>query len=647
MNKRKALIFIAIILSFILLFVGVTYAYWVYSKSQTNYNVVGTGCLDISLDNEANDIKLTEQFPISDEAGMKLTPYTFKITNKCNTTVDYHINLESLGDQNSSLKASSIKAALNEFEPKRLSEYGESETTVSGAYESRVLQISSLAAKEELTYNLRIWIDYDAPNSEQNKTFQSKISVSVGQGVFNPYKEGTLAHDILSNYGGANAITNLSDDWVEGTYGSQTYQGMTKTTSYYWGTELNFDKKTGQYTLGGIVVKATVDECRNGQKSDGTRITCLYTLTGTSDAKSSSKTGYKVIALSSSSKEDTSGTAYITIQKTGTASNSFSVSSTANDAGLFKARDDLGESYYYRGNVTNNYVKFGKYVEDFVRYKGYASTSATSAFIEHETLEECTSATSYNVNCTAITYANKGDDMYWRIVRINGDGSIRMIYDGPAAAANGVSHTATIGSTKYNIINETKYIGYTYDDGTGTQVDSTIKSFVDGWYEENLKEKYGRYIADGIFCNDREVISSNNYSTYFAPNERVKVEYKPALTCTNRNDRYTINDTLGNGLLTEPVGLLTLDEAAFAGGGGSDNSTYYLYSGENYWTISPLYFFLGTNNMGYVVSSGRLGNYSVTTDSPHVRPVINLRADVKFTGDGRIDTNSPYEIVIN
>ena len=612
--KNKKIVYMIIgIVSVLLVALAVTYAYWTFTKSQTNPNAVGAACLDIEITNEGSSIQIANQFPITDEAGLESSPYTFTVKNNCNTSIDYQVALEAIGTEAASLKTSSMKVALNDTVT-LLSDNAEVDPTVEGAYESRKLAIETLDAKGTAVYELRLWIDKDAPVSENNKTFRSKISVSAGERIKKPIisAEGTLADAILSSYGGAEAIGEIDATWTEGTYGSETYKSMTASTSYYWGTEMNFDSSTGNYVLSGTVVQATVSECRNGQKSDGTAISCLYTLGSTTDAAYESNTGYKVIALTSSSKSDTSSTLYITAQSA-TGSSNFSKATTANEAGLYKAQDDLGDSYYFRGAPSNNYVQFGSY------------------------------AANSEVNGT--TYAEE-TPMYWRIVRINGDGSVRLIYDGIEKVANGVAHTATIVNTSYNTNNAAKYVGYTYDDGTGTQVDSTIKGVVDAWYDKHLEINYGTHIADSIFCNDRQVTGGSEEYPDFAPKGRLSTNKVPSLKCTNKSDRYTVNDiTNGNGLLSNPVGVITADEVMFGGGTSSSNNTYYLFNGEYYWTSTPYYasnpftFVALVSGNGYLSLMGNGLLYS----APGARPVINLKADVQFTGNGTID--NPYKIV--
>ncbi len=640
MRNKKTVIAIISVVAVILVLIGVTYAYWLVTKEQQGENVISSACLDISL-NGSNDINLPNSFPMSDEDGLATEAYTFTVTNNCSTSIDYQVNLETLGSEDNTIIPSAIKVSLNN-DVALLSEKGEATPTLSDAYTARKLLYGTLAGKsdettdDEVTYELRLWIDKDAPISEQNKTFRSKITVTIGQGVFNPYQEGTLAYDILSNYGGANAITSISADWTEGTYSTETYTSMTKSTSYYWGTELDFNKTNRKYKLGGTVVQATTQECRNGQKSDGTAITCSYTLKNSTDAESEMITGYKVTSLTSSVQTDTSSTLYITVQKTGTASNAFSKGTTASDAGLYKAQDDLGDSYYFRGAPTNNYVKFGTY------------------------------AAGSTVN--GVTYAEE-TPIYWRIVRINGDGTIRLAYDGTAPVSNSIAHTATIGTSVFNSSNAKKeYLGYTYNtsDTDITQVDSLIKSVIDDWYEEHLKTNYDKYIADGIFCNNRELASAEfmdssyqpvdsfeeaHYYTYLYDTFNKMYYSNPSIICDNKTDRYTMNKSIGNGYLSNPVGLLTADEIMLAGAkyDYSENILYYLNSGESYWTSSPhMYDYSGGGLQPFIyfVESGNFLSFYGYVNSTNlgVRPVINLKADIKFTGLGTLD--SPYEIVM-
>ena len=204
------------------------------------------------------------------------------------------------------------------------------------------------------------------------------------------------------------------------------------------------------------------------------------------------------------------------------------------DGYVCSAPDDYGTSYYFRGNVTNNYVKFGGF--------------------------------------------------YWRILRINGDGTIRLVYDGTSAHNNNeASSDRIIGDSKYNSnANDNAYVGYmygktgasTYADAHANTNDSTIKAYIDNWYKTNIVGTANeQYLADNVFCNDRSIstytTSSNTKLGYGTNSTYYRWAYGPwngtnygnmkmILTCPQKNDAFTVSDTTnGNGALTYPVGLLS------------------------------------------------------------------------------------------
>ena len=279
---------------------------------------------------------------------------------------------------------------------------------------------------------------------------------------------------------------------------------------------------------------------------------------------------------------------------------------------LCKAKDAYGDSYYYRGNVTNNYVKFA--------------------------------------------------DKYWRIVRINGDVTVRVIYDGTSAHANGESsEDRQIGESAFNSsYNDNAYVGYMYGKtGVSTYAEthantnnSTIKTYLDTWYENNIKGTTNeQYIADNIFCNDR-IFAPNNSGTgagtsktYYRWSDFANSSYnnKMMLTCPQQNDAFTVNDTSkGNGALTYPVGLLSTDEIVLAGGWSASNSGYYLYSGQYWWASSPVHFDGNYARVRSVDSDGNANSYDRVRYSNGVRPVFNLKAEVLAQGSGT--ASDPYRI---
>ncbi len=198
MKNRKTIIAIVSVIAVVLVLIGVTYAYWLVTKTQVGENVISSACLDISMTG-SNDINLPDQFPMSSNDGLKTTPYTFTVTNNCDTEVDYQINLETLGEESNTISPHAIRVVLGINPAPLLSENIEVTPTIEDAYTAKIIGFGTLAAASETstadteTYELRIWIDENAPISEQNKTFRSKITVSVGQNVKIDIWDGTSA----------------------------------------------------------------------------------------------------------------------------------------------------------------------------------------------------------------------------------------------------------------------------------------------------------------------------------------------------------------------------------------------------------------------------------------------------------------------
>ena len=225
---------------------------------------------------------------------------------------------------------------------------------------------------------------------------------------------------------------------------------------------------------------------------------------------------------------------------------------------LCSAPDNYGTSYYYRGNVQNNYVKFAGF--------------------------------------------------YWRIVRINGDGSIRLIYDGTTAHVNGeASEDRIVGTSIFNEKGaDNIYVGYMYGTpGSSTYAkthaninDSTIKRYIDTWYENNIKEtKYELYLTDNLFCNDR-TISSGIYNSsydnlgYGGYSTAYRWSYSPwdddynktvYFHCKQKNDAFTSGDSKNrNANLMYSISLLSSDELVLSGAYNIKNSGFFMYSGQEY-----------------------------------------------------------------
>lgn len=243
--------------------------------------------------------------------------------------------------------------------------------------------------------------------------------------------------------------------------------------------------------------------------------------------------------------------------------------STFNE-GLLSSKDNDGISYYFRGDVTNNYVKMG--------------------------------------------------NLTFRVVRINGDGSVRIVLDDVlptpyAYNTNEITDDSSIESLA-NLKN------------------SSLKIELDKWLQANLSE-FSHLIVEGKYCTDFDFTNQMNELTYSSTYARIYSFYEPSFTCSS--ETYLSN-----------IGLLTIDEVIMAGAFKYEtNDKFYLYN-ENipgsYFTLSTYYKDAENNiTMLNVNSDGSIGNGALLTDQLYIRPVLNVSLSTKVKGKGTI--SNPYIIV--
>ena len=180
---KNNIIFISISLGLIILLgIGFSYSLWNISVSQDTTNLAESKCFDLSITNKENNINLDNAYPISNDKGKGLTPYTFTITNTCDITAEYSVNLEVL---NNSTLASKFIDVMFEGNINLLSSYDNTDKVNTSSIESRKLTTGILKSKESKDYSLRLWIDYNTTLEDLNneiKSFKSKIVV-VGKPI--------------------------------------------------------------------------------------------------------------------------------------------------------------------------------------------------------------------------------------------------------------------------------------------------------------------------------------------------------------------------------------------------------------------------------------------------------------------------------
>ncbi len=376
----------------------------------------------------------------------------------------------------------------------------------------------------------------------------------------------------------------------------------------------------------------------------------------------------------------------ITLAKLGVTANAGTPDFTqiaATDEGIYGMEDDYGMSYYYRGAVTNNYVKFGKWSAD--TSDTVYGTDSNGWVKEFATLDACNADSSYKNNCTLISRAGK--DMYWRIVSVNEDGTLRVIYDGVEPHSNTDTSTdRIIGISPWNeylYYNDAKYVGYMFGGANGemstskeqaqtNETASTMKTYLENWYKKQIVDQsYDGYVSNNIFCNDRSTVSTPSSAgiamgmtdtglgygtndTLFGYWNRFDVNTETNtvtsinvnLKCPNKNDAFTsIETTKGNGKMTYPVGFITADEFSIAGSVPfTKNPSYYLNKANMAnWTFSPSVFLTGYAFVS-LMNGGNLGHGNVDNYTVVVASVINLSTEFvqNMTGDGT--ASNPFRL---
>ena len=645
--KKKNIIFLSVSLVLIILLgVGVSYSMWNVSVSQDTNNTAYTECFDVSISSSKNNIDLENAYPITDESGKKLTPFSFTITNTCDIFASYTVNLENLKD--TTLSSKYLKAMVNNEEIKKLSDYEPADTVNVGSIESHILAKGSLGSGDSEDYTLRLWIDYDTTMDDLDnevKLFKSKIVVKAQPSTWNPVNEGyvTLHDAILANEYQTSPEMAIKKIEAKGTPDfSQTapiiiweesvgINGNTedikiaeseinsdKSTSNLTKNDTlmtvyltkSYDKERGMYLLSNsIKVDPTTLDFNDGKHYYYQYEALTYNQITGKILSSISSGDISIYEILGANKENTTQIInnkeyncikYLLSVKT---LNGKETESDKSDKGLFETVDNYGLSYYYRGNVQNNNAYFA--------------------------------------------------GVHWQIVRINGDGSIRLLYN--EAEKN-------IGLSAYNInYNYPAYIGYMYgndisnlENSLKNEKDSTIKEKVDNWYQVNILNKnLAEYVSSNGFCNDRSIYTGDGYSiksnTYYSSYKRY-LDSSPTLLCTNDNDFFTTkNDDIGNKSLTYPIGLITYDELAFAGNDYLHlNKMSWTYSEVTYHTMTPSYYYAndGKARTWNLRNVGNLYHWNTVDLNLGIRPVISLKSNVRITG-GIGTTNDPFVIDTN
>ena len=621
-DKKKIRIYFSLLVSVICI-IGVSYAFFqLFLKQSDNNTLVSRTCFDTSLTENTEKIVLENAYPVVDSEGLTGTPFTFTLKNNCSSYIRLYITIDSEHRGNlgtTYLDDNYIKVNIS---PKGTTS-GQSVvlgskklTNLDNNRKGYIIVNTGLQANEEKSFDLRLWMD-EAVTLEQGlgKSWEGKIVV-IGKAS----NGMTLNEAILADNEVKAPLTTPGSEVSSHTKDdveSESTSVSSTYQAYYITYGTGYEANGTKFNLTGTAV--TSDTYANSYSS----LVGKYLPSSSLSSAGSSTAGTMKTTTNLSS-------VYYVVSATSSSFTYKQITSNKNttEALLASTVDDYGTSYYFRGAVKNNYVEF----------------------------------------------ANK----CWRIVRITGDGSVKIILHNdntagaanPCSSANNSTNAAFArysGETYKSAFNtnddDNAYVGFMY--GTVGASDyasahantnkSTILTNLETWY--NNLTAYESVIADTVWCNDKTNVTDTSYDPWSYDGNATGLGYGTNKTYYGATKRLlSASNSAGgtgpslkcNGELSKinsKVGLLTADEIAFA---GSIAYTYNLstYLQENtgtswWWSLSPG-FFGGSLARVWVVYSGHLRNDYVG-DGDGLRPVISLVSDATISR-GTGTSEDPYVV---
>ena len=560
-NKKKQIIITLVaIISLIVITVGVTYAFFNYAKEGTTDNTIQTGSITFlytEVSGVGKGISLTEAYPVADSIGKVQVGegkvFDFKVTSNIsmNSNISYQVTARK--KTGSTLANSAVKVYLTEVNGteqelllSKYSELSQTDKVDSSKFDERILYEATVPANTsnyEKNFRLRMWVSDDTDFSDgsmNDKTFTLTVNV---------YADGKVITDNLDTTNTLDSIT-VSDCTLDSVFNSAT-------------TEYSCTVKN---SVTSVTVNATATSSKSKVRGLGTKELTVgkNTLPIRVIAEDGSEKIYNINVtrkregkeLKSEIMKNNIITANPTLT---TSSNNTNVAS-----GLYAstATNTGNPTYYFRGNVENNYVKFA--------------------------------------------------GQTWRIVRVNEDGTIRIIMQ------NGINN-----NTDYAF--NSNYNNYTYMYYSNSQA----KTQLENWYQTNIgsKSDLAKNVASGAYYCEQAKVKEDDSMTSGSATMTTYNKYTPDFKCSG--------DGNGKGVVSASVGLLSYDEVVYAGGYfNQSNSNYYLYNNSPFWTMSPAGFSGSHSCAWFVYTTGHIGNGDFIY-TRRLRAVLNLTADTQISdGDG-------------
>ena len=613
MINREIKITIGVVAIVSLIFIAMSYA--IFKVDTTgNTDTIKFGdislafCKDSSCDSTISDIGnvigtekdangntvYSKIYPVSDPSTASdwnnLKPYIFTLTNDGDIPLYVSLYLEkdptagtivSDGVEYSEFVSDDeVKIAIGEGTSNPTATLYSSNVDADGNH--KIASNILINVGEKKIFKLYAWLKSDATNASQGKYFVTQISA---RGEYFPSGSSS---DVDSN------LKTIELDLKDATADKNVKQVLKGEDAIFTVTPTNTSK-----TLSDLTISCTNDVTPtvsgNTLKFSNVQKGTICSVYDASKGKSLATLYDKLLADKTTRPDRGSFSSVLTTDNTNT---------------LYTGTENGTTVYYFAGNATDNWVKFGKNASN--------------------------------------------QDLYWRIIRTNSDGSVRLLYHGTSTTAT----DAYIGISAFNSsYDNIAYVSYMYgslgsvENARANTNNSTIKGVIDTWYKNNLNTNYGKYLSTtAVYCNDR----STSDNTYFGAYTRLKTNKTPSYDCAATEDKFTADTSTGNGKLTYPIALMTADEVSFAGGlYGTNAPTWYYYNSANgsstgltwWWLLSPgnrdgsyAYVFrvYGSSNPGYLLNNN-------VNSANGVRPAVSLKSCVKTSG-GDGSANSPYTI---
>ncbi len=639
-RKQKIIVSITGIFLVLMILVGLTYAYFLTKiTGNTNTKSISVTTANLAIVYEDNSAEiLGKDLILEPNSEKEIGTKTFTVTNKGNVKTSYVVVIDETKITNAT-DGTTTTFESNDFRYTLTCTEGCNGVETQSVFpiNGGILVGNSIDVGKVQTYELKLWyIDtgIDQTN-DMNKRLEARINITDITQMENPYSANTnsLAYNIIENAknktNGTELVSSPKTIPVKETLGYKYYTDKvneatsensisisTKYQEYYWtyGTGYKVDENTGKFTLTGV------STCKY---NDGT---CHETLVGkylvsssvysNSSSSDTTKTTTNLLNIYKATEAPASSTSAITMKVKKISPISYNLEEKV----LSITNDDYGTSYYYRGSVKDNYIEF--------------------------------------------------NNMCWRIVRIEGDGSIKIIL-----AKEGLCSSITSSDSSSALINNgTIVYGYKQDNSDYyadyINYNGGLYTTLKAWYTSSGLENKQTQLKNETWClggkdsyrynnetllTDEEVEDlKNRGSGYsYASGKRLLSKASATLKCSSAEDS-----------VTDYIGTITGDEIAYAGGkydnsggtSGLSNKLYYLYDNaqSKYWSLSRYgCLYMGhLNDMAFVVDdNGNLNAQPVNQGGEdydsNVRPAVTLATGTSIISGGDGTISNPYVVKTN